>query len=96
MYVTLVELHIKEADLERFLTAVKRNHEASVREPGNLRFDVLQRQDDPTRFLLYEAYRSREDAEAHRATAHFKAWQATAPAWFASPRQATVFNGLLP
>ncbi|MGH8604780.1 MAG: antibiotic biosynthesis monooxygenase, partial [Gammaproteobacteria bacterium] len=53
MHATLVQLHIKIEHLADFLNALKANHEASVQEPGNLRFDVLQSRADPTRFLLY-------------------------------------------
>ncbi|MGH8611139.1 MAG: antibiotic biosynthesis monooxygenase [Gammaproteobacteria bacterium] len=96
MHATLVQLHIKIEHLADFLSAVKANHEASVQEPGNLRFDVLQSRVDPTRFLLYELYASAEDAAAHRETAHYKKWNARVPDWFASDRQATEYRCLHP
>lgn len=96
MYVTIVTLHVKPEHLDEFLRALRANHEASVREPGNLRFDVLRSREDPHRFVLYEAYVSAEAAAAHRQTPHFLAWQATVPAWFAKPREASVFDGLHP
>lgn len=94
MHVTVVELHIKPEQLDQFLRAVEVNHKASIREPGNIRFDVLQSVDDPTRFTLYEAYINAEHAAAHRETAHYREWANKAPSWFASPRRATVFHGL--
>ncbi|MCC7412924.1 MAG: antibiotic biosynthesis monooxygenase [Gammaproteobacteria bacterium] len=96
MYVSIVTLRIKREHLGDFLAAVKRNHAASVLEPGNLRFDVLRAVDEPTRFVLYEAYTSAEAAAAHRRTPHFQAWQDTVYAWFAAPREAEVFDGLHP
>lgn len=96
MYVTIVTLHVKPEHLGEFLRAVQANHEASVREPGNLRFDVLRSHEDPCRFVLYEAYVSAEAAAAHRQTPHFLAWQAVVPAWFSQPRTASVFDGLHP
>jgi autoinducer 2-degrading protein len=54
MFVTLVHVHVKPEHLDAFVDVTRTNHEASVREDGNLRFDVLQSADDPTRFLLYE------------------------------------------
>lgn len=96
MYATLVQLHIKPEHLADFLNAVKANHEASVQERGNLRFDVLQSRLDPTRFLLYEVYTSAKEAAAQRETAHYKEWNARVPQWFASERQATEYRCLHP
>lgn len=61
MQVTLVHVHVKPECIEAFIAATRANHEASVREPGNRRFDVPQSPQDPARFILYEAY-----AEAER------------------------------
>jgi len=96
MHVTIVTLRIAEEHVERFLEAARRNHDASVREPGNRRFDVLRADDDPGCFVLYEAYSSAEAAAAHRRTAHFRAWRDTVTPWFATPRQARTFQGLYP
>ena len=51
---TLVHARVKPAHVDNFITATRRNHEASVKEAGNRRFDVLQSGDDATRFVLYE------------------------------------------
>jgi quinol monooxygenase YgiN len=51
--------------------ACRANHEASTQEPGNRRFDVLQDANDPTHFVLYEAYATAEAAAAHKETAHY-------------------------
>lgn len=96
MHATLIQLHIKLDHLADFLNAVKANHEASVQEPGNLRFDVLQSRVDPTRFLLYEVYTSAKAAADHRETAHYKEWSAQVPEWLASERKATEYRCLHP
>ena len=62
MHVTLVHVRVLPGHVADFIAATRTNHLASVREPGNVRFDVLQAPDDPTRFVLYEAY-----ADAHAA-----------------------------
>ena len=54
MFVTLVHCHVKPEHVEAFADACRANHEGSVREEGNIRFDVLRAADDPTRFILYE------------------------------------------
>ena len=96
MYVTIVHVHVKPDHIEDFLQACRRNHEASIREPGNRRFDVLQSRDEPARFVLYEAYASSEEAAAHKDTAHYLAWRAGVADWMAEPRQGVVYQGHFP
>jgi len=96
MYVTLVYVHVKPENVADFIESIRVNHEGSVREPGNMRFDVLQSPDDPTRFVLYEAYSDESGAKAHRETAHYLAWRAKAEGWMAEPRQGVHYDGLYP
>ena len=96
MQVTIVHVHIKAEYVEAFIEACQLNHEQSVRESGNLRFDILQLADDPTRFVLYEAYKSSEDAAAHKQTSHYHAWRETVADWMSEPRQGIAYNGLYP
>ncbi|MBM4153494.1 MAG: antibiotic biosynthesis monooxygenase [Lentisphaerae bacterium] len=96
MHVTLVHVRVKAERVADFIAATRANHEASVREPGNRRFDVLQAPDDPTRFVLYEAYATKADAAAHKATAHYAAWRDAVAAWMAEPRRGEPMDGLLP
>jgi len=96
MHVTLVYVKVKPEHVEEFIEAARANHEASVREPGNRRFDVMQSEDDPTAFVLYEAYGSAEQARAHKDTAHYLAWRERVADWMAEPRQGVVYRGLLP
>ena len=94
MYVTIVYVHVKPEHVADFIEAIRANHEASVREPGNLRFDILQSVDDPTRFVAYEAYRDEASAKAHKETAHYQAWRDTVTDWMAEPRQGVRYDGL--
>ena len=96
MHVTLVHVTVKPDAVAAFTAACRRNHEASVQEPGNLRFDILQDADDATRFILYEAYRSGADAAAHKQTAHYLAWRETVAGMMAEPRRGQPFKGLFP
>lgn len=96
MHVTLVHVHVKPERVEEFVAATRDNHEASVREPGNRRFDVLQSTEDPSRFVLYEAYASAEDAAAHKGTAHYAAWRDRVADMMAEPRKGVPYAGLLP
>jgi autoinducer 2-degrading protein len=67
-----------------------------VQEPGNRRFDVLQSADEPTHFILYEAYASEADALAHKQTSHYLRWRECVAGWMAEPRVGVPFVGLLP
>ncbi|MBK7566038.1 MAG: antibiotic biosynthesis monooxygenase [Propionivibrio sp.] len=96
MHVTLVHVRVRPEDVDDFITATRANHEASITEPGNRRFDVLQAPDDPARFILYEAYASPADATAHKETAHYLAWREAVGGMMAEPRRGEPMNGLLP
>lgn len=96
MHVTLVQVQVKPEHIDAFIAACRANHEASVQEPGNLRFDILQQGDDAGRFVLYEAYRSAADAAAHKETAHYLAWRDQVAGWMAAPRIGVRYHGLYP
>jgi len=96
MYVTLVHVKVKPENVDAFINVTRANHNGSVKEPGNKRFDVLQSTDDPAEFILYEAYASEEDAKAHKETAHYKAWKEAVADWMAEPRKGVRYNGLCP
>jgi autoinducer 2-degrading protein len=96
MHVTLVHVHVRHDRVEAFIEVTRVNHEASRREPGNLRFDVLRSVDDRERFVLYEAYRDEEAARAHKTTAHYLAWRDAVADWMVEPRVGVRYDGLLP
>ena len=96
MQVTIVHVHVKPENIQDFIEATRLNHEASVKEPGNRRFDVLQLADDPAHFVLYEAYVNAADAATHKETPHYLAWRETVVNWMAEPRQGVACNGLFP
>ena len=87
MTVTCVTVFVKPEFIQDFIKATIVNHENSVKEPGNLRFDVLQSVDNPSRFTLYEAYESEESAAAHKKTDHYLQWKETVADWMAKPRE---------
>ncbi|MBU3736394.1 MAG: antibiotic biosynthesis monooxygenase [Methylobacterium sp.] len=96
MHVMLVHVQVKPEHVAAFIRATRANHEQSIKEPGNLRFDVLQSAEDPARFVLYEAYVTEADAARHKATAHYLAWRDAVAPWMAAPRQGVRYHGLLP
>ena len=96
MHVTLVHVTVRPDEAEAFIEATRANHGASLREPGNLRFDVLRSADDPTRFVLYEAYADEASALAHKETAHYLAWREAVASMMAEPRVGVRYEGLDP
>ena len=96
MYVTLVYVHVKLEHVSDFIESIRPNHEGSVRETGNLRFDILQSVDDPTRFVAYEAYADEASAWAHKETPHYLRWRDQVAGWMAEPRQGVRYEGLFP
>lgn len=96
MHVTLVHVKVIPDRVDAFIETTRRNHEASVKEPGNRRFDVLRSPDDPSAFLLYEAYADAESATAHKTTAHYLAWRDAVADMMAEPRRGVPFVGLMP
>ena len=96
MHVTLVHVRVKPEHVNEFIAATRDNHLASVEEPGNCRFDVLQSLDEPTQFMLYEAYANEADALAHKQTEHYLRWRDAVAEWMAEPRQGVRYHGLYP
>jgi len=87
MIVTAITVWVKPEHIEDFILATIENHERSVEEQGNMRFDVLQSHDDPCRFLLYEAYESPETSARHKEMEHYKRWRDAVSDWMAKPRE---------
>jgi len=96
MHVTLVHVQVKPEFVDAFIETTQANHAASVREPGNRRFDVLQDAAEPTHFVLYEAYVDLAAAKAHKETDHYLAWRDEVAQMMAEPRRGEPYVGLLP
>ena len=96
MTVTLVHVQVKPEFIEAFIQATRENHENSVKEQGNLRFDILQEPQSPEKFILYEAYENEKAAAAHKETAHYATWRDTVTAWMAKPREGIKYKLLFP
>ena len=94
MYVVAVTIFVKPEFLDAFKEATLDNARNTRKEPLNLRFDVLQNEEDPTRFLLYEVYRSKDGVAAHQQTDHYARWKAKVADWMAQPRQRATHNSI--
>ena len=75
MIVRIIHVHVTEDSVGAFKKATVANHEASLQEPGVLRFDVLQDAEDPAHFILSEAYVSEQATQDHKTTRHYAVWK---------------------
>ena len=91
-----VLVHVKADQIEQFAAASAVNARNSIREPGISRFDVLQSNDDPTRFVLVEVYRSPEAILAHKETAHYQVWREAVADMMAEPRRSQKYTQVFP
>jgi quinol monooxygenase YgiN len=96
MFIVHVFVHVKPGDIDAFKAATIENASNSVKEAGVARFDVIQQQDDPKRFVLVEVYRTPDDANSHKETAHYLKWRDTVGSMMAEPRSSLKFSNIFP
>jgi len=96
MIVTLVYITVKDDFTEEFIEITAKNHQHSVKEPGNLRFDFLRNGDNPNQFVLYEAYESENAARLHKETAHYLEWREVVADWMKEPRKGIRYEVVEP
>jgi len=75
--VNLVELVVIPAELPKFLEIAKENAATVIKEPGVRAFNILQLASNPNHVVFYEVYENQAALTAHRASDHFKAYQAS-------------------
>jgi len=96
MHILIVQAHVKAEFIDAFKQATAINAASSAKEPGVARFDFLQQQDDPQRFVLYEVYRDATGAAKHKETAHYNAWVAAVSLMFEEPRTRALYTNVFP
>jgi quinol monooxygenase YgiN len=96
MLIVHVHVRVKPESVAGFRQATIENARSSVQEPGIARFDVVQQQDDATRFVLIEVYRTPEAATAHKETAHYAKWRDAVAPMMAEPRHSVKYNAVFP
>jgi (4S)-4-hydroxy-5-phosphonooxypentane-2,3-dione isomerase len=96
MLIVHVHVRVVPEGVDAFREATLANARASVQEPGIARFDVIQQDDEPTRWELIEIYRTPEAAAAHKATAHYAAWRDAVAPLMAEPRSSTKYRAIFP
>jgi (4S)-4-hydroxy-5-phosphonooxypentane-2,3-dione isomerase len=96
MLVVHVHVHVKPECVEEFKNASLENAKNSVNEPGIARFDVVQNQEDPTRFVLVEVYKTPEAPAAHKETTHYQKWRDTVAPMMVENRTSVKYTNLFP
>jgi len=96
MYIVGVNVTVVADKVEAFKDAILKNAQGTRQEPGNVRFDVLQDNEDPARFFLYEVYKSEDDFKAHQQTEHYLTWRETVQDWMAEKRVGRKYTNLFP
>jgi autoinducer 2-degrading protein len=96
MNIVLVHVHVKPEMVDAFKLATVENANHSVKEEGIERFDVIQQNNDPTRFILVEVYKTDKASTAHKETAHYSKWRDTVAEMMAEPRQGIKYSNIYP
>jgi autoinducer 2-degrading protein len=96
MLIVHVFVHVKPDKVEAFQAATLENAHHSIQEAGIARFDVVQQQDDHTRFVLVEVYRTPDDPMRHKETTHYQKWRDTVADMIAEPRKSIKYSNLFP
>ncbi|MFW5846376.1 MAG: antibiotic biosynthesis monooxygenase [Planctomycetota bacterium] len=96
MHITLVHVHVKPGCQEAFVAATRANRAASRNEPGNIRFDCIQQEDDEQRFVLVEVYEDAETAAAHKETQHYRTWREAVESMMVESRQGIRYRAVTP
>ncbi len=96
MFIVHVFVHVKEESVDAFIEATVENARNSLKEEGIARFDVIQQQDDPTRFVLVEVYRNHEDTLKHKDTEHYERWRDVVAYMMEEPRYSVKYVNVHP
>ena len=96
MPIVHVHVRVKPEFVEAFKTATQLNARLSLLELGVLRFDLVQQQDDPARFVLLGEYRDAAAVAAHKATPHYPIWRDAVAPMMAEPRTGVKFTKIFP
>ena len=91
-----VHVNVKSQFVEDFKKATIENASNSIKEAGVARFDVVQQEDDHTRFVLVEVYKNVEASAAHKETAHYAKWRDAVAEMMSEPRQGIKYTTIFP
>lgn len=96
MVIVKISVKIKPEMLEIFIGATNELGNLTRQEGGNLRYEVLQQENDPTRFVIQEIYKDDDAMNAHFNAPHFEAWRSAVAATFAEAGTSTRYQPMFP
>jgi autoinducer 2-degrading protein len=96
MLIVHVQVHVKPEFVESFKHATLDNARNSIHEAGIARFDIVQQQDDPARFVLVEVYRDVDATLKHKETSHYIKWRDAVASMMAEPRTSVKYTNIFP
>jgi len=74
--VTLVHVSCKPGTENQFIEAILKNQAGvTEHETDAIRFDILQQEDDPTKFILFEVFKNADAVAHHKTFKHFLDWR---------------------
>ena len=74
----------------------KKNVQGSRQEKEVSSFDFLQNKEDPSQFLLVEAYQNEASVAKHQLTLHYISWKETVKNMMEQPRIKTAYRDVFP
>ncbi|RPH99698.1 MAG: antibiotic biosynthesis monooxygenase [Calditrichaeota bacterium] len=96
MLVVFVHVTVKSEFIEAFKAASTKNARLSIQEAGIARFDLIQQQDDPKKFVLIEVYRTADAPARHKETPHYAEWRDAVADMMETPRFSVKYANLFP
>jgi (4S)-4-hydroxy-5-phosphonooxypentane-2,3-dione isomerase len=96
MHVVHVHIHVKKDKIDEFIQATRENAQASIKELGVKRFDILQQDESPEFFLLQEIYINPAASASHKDTAHYKKWKNIVEDMMVEPRRSQRLKNIYP
>lgn len=94
MLIMLAFVHVTDDGIEKFAAASTANALESIKEPGCKAFNVIQQNDDPSKFVLHEIYDDQAALDRHKETAHYAAWRDAVADIMAEPRYGLKYSAV--
>jgi (4S)-4-hydroxy-5-phosphonooxypentane-2,3-dione isomerase len=88
--------NVKPEMIEAFKEATIKNAGNSIKEPGVIRFDLLQQQDDPAKFVISEIYKTAKAIALHKETEHYAEWFQHVEPMLLGPRSRMTYINIFP
>jgi autoinducer 2-degrading protein len=96
MYIVQIHVRVKENRIQDFIEASKENAKNSILESGIVKFDIIQQLEEPTKFILFEIYKTDQDSAKHKDTKHYRIWRGMVENMMAEPRQSMKYRYIFP